>query len=798
MRFAGVKILFRVLKRHPVYTLMNIVGLAVGMASFILISLYVREELRFDRFHEHADRIVRVTSSYSDQTGTRSFARTYPAIAPALLADFPEVREATRLQQWKAPMRSGSRQFNEQELFMVDPTFFRVFSFPLVRGDAAHALESRNSVVVTRSAARRYFGDDDPIGRELVMADTVRLQVTGLVEDPPPYSHIQFSMLLPMQIVRDRWARRGNDIDATWTAGTFYTYLLLTGTEARDALQPRLHAFLDRYMDDRDESGVTFEIGLQRLTTIHLKSHLRQELGPNGSETYVAAFLLIAILVLLISCVNFINLATARASRRMREVGVRKALGAPRLQIARQFLGEAFLMSFAALFVALFIVDRLLPWFNELAGSFISPASEVQPSHVVGLLALTVAVGFFAGGYPAIVLSSFRPSHVLRSAAGGTTRTIVPGVRRGLVATQFFLSVSIMACTAIAWQQTVYMRSAEPGFDTRVLVLPYYWDSSVTAQFPTLKHELRRLSDVENVTASGDVPGRMFTSMSYWIEGMAEGERGGTNALIVDPDFAETYGLEVVAGRDFSPDQTAHLDASFVLNEAAVQELGLTPDEVIGKTFEMNTRGPVIGVVKNFHFEGLQKPLEPLVMTVWPDWFGYVSISLHTSDYQKAVSGVENVWSSLLPNRPFEYFFLDQDFERQYRAEERFSEVFGVFSILAIFISCLGLLGLAAFTAERKTKEIGIRKVFGASVARIVAHVNREFALLLIVGGAASIPATWFVMNGWLQSFAYRIEMGPLPFVVSVAAVALLGLLTVSYHSIRAATANPIDSLRYE
>ncbi|MGA7306938.1 MAG: ABC transporter permease, partial [Rhodothermales bacterium] len=533
MRSAGVKILLRALKRHPVYTLINIVGLAVGMASFILISLFVREELRFDRFHEHADRIVRVTSHYTDETGTRSFARTYPAIAPALLSDFPDVSEATRLQHWEAPMRSGERQFNEQELFVVDPSFFRVFSFPLVRGDAAHALESKNSVVVTRSAARRYFGDDDPMGRELVMADTLHLQVTGLVEDPPPYSHIQFSMLLPMQIVRDRWARRGNDIDATWTAGTFYTYLLLTSAEARDALQPRLSAFLDRHTDNRDESGVTFRLELQRLTDIHLKSHLRQEMGPNGSETYVAAFFLIAILVLLISCVNFINLATARASKRMREVGVRKALGAPRLGIARQFLGEAFLMTFVALFLSILIVDCLLPWFNELAGSSISPASEAQPWHMVSLLALTIAVGFLAGGYPAIVLSSFRPSHVLRSAASGTTRGVVPGVRRSLVATQFFLSIGIMACTAIAWQQTVYMRSAPPGFDTHVLVLPYYWDSSVTAQLPTLKHELMRLSDVQNVTASGDVPGRMSTSMSYWIEGMGDEERGGTNALIV-------------------------------------------------------------------------------------------------------------------------------------------------------------------------------------------------------------------------------------------------------------------------
>jgi len=573
--------------------------------------------------------------------------------------------------------------------------------------------------------------------------------------------------------------------------------VLLSKSEAELTVENRLADFVGRH-DEQGADGTKYSLGLQPLTSIHLKSDLRQEMESNGSERNVFIFTTIAALVLLISCVNFVNLATARAAKRAAEVGVRKALGAGRGQLVRHFLVESVMLSLLGLLLALLVVDRILPWFNQFAGSSIALWSGSMLKEGFLLAVLAVAVGLLAGAYPSLLLSSARPAAVLSGGRSSGGRSMKPGLRRGLVGFQFFLSVGIIASTFVVRQQTQYMRTGDLGFDPSTLVLPYYWDGSVTARLSTLKQELLKLPEVSHVTASGDVPGRMFTSMSYWIEGMDADEMGGINALIVDEDFAETYGLEFVAGRDFSLDLGANLGESFVLNESAVREIGRTPEEVIGKLFEMNTRGPVIGVAKDFHFEGLQTRIEPLVMTVWPSWFGYVSIDIDDRVSDRVLADIEAVWQSVNPNRPFEYFFLDQDFEQQYRSEQRFGEVFAVFALLAILISCLGLLGLAAFTAEQKTKEIGIRKTFGASAGQLVALVNREFAITILVGGLAAVPITWIIMKSWLEGFAYRADPSAAPYVAALAGSVLIAVMTVSYHSIRAATANPIEALRYE
>lgn len=793
----GLRMMVRLWRRQPVYSFINTLGLAIGLSGALLIALFIRSEMSYDRFHERGDRIVRVTSHYSDETSTRSFARSYPAIGPAANADFPGVEKAIRLQRWKAPMRYGQNQFNEQQIFIVDPSFFDVFSFPLLEGDLRTALTEPGSVVLTRSAARRYFGDRPAFGAEIVMADTTRLRVTGIVADPPRHSHIQFSMLLPMQMLRDSWATRGNDIDATWTAGTFYTYLLLVDTETARDVEDGLEGFVERHAG-ASHTGVEYRLGLQPIKDIHLRSDLRQEMGPNGSEANLVVFGVVGLILLLISSVNFVNLTTAQSSKRLKEAGVKRALGARRSRLIVQFTSESAVLGMLAFGLSLLILGWFIPWFNRIAGSDLAMSAELGISEVSVAFALSVLVGVLSGLYPAFVLAAERSGDMLRTAGAGSVRAMRPRLRRVLVVSQFFLATGVITCTVISSKQTDYMQARDPGFDSNLIVLPYYWDSSVNAAYPALKEELQRLTVVESVTASGDVPGRMFTSMSYWIEGMPEEERGGITALIVDPDFGETYSLDVLAGRDFSLDQSSELGASFVLNESAVREMGLDPADAVGKTFEMNTRGPIVGVVRDFHFQGLQKAVEPLVMTVWPDWFGYVSVAVAGETNEAVIAEIEGAWRSVLPNRPFEYLHLEHDFLEQYAAERRFGQLFGVFSGLAIFVSCLGLLGLAAFMAEQKTKEIGVRKVFGATVGRLVAHMNREFVVLVLVGSLASVPLTWYLAQEWLADFAYRIEVGPWPFLVSMTLVALLGLATVSYHSIRSALANPVESLRYE
>ena len=793
-----LKIAYRTLRKHPAYAFINVAGLAVGMACFMLIMLYVQDEQRYDRFHTHADRIVRITSHYTDETGTRSFARSNPAVGPTLQNDFAEVEHTVRFQRYRAALRYEDRIFNEDDLFFAEASVFDVFSFPLVRGDPETALAEPNTAVLTETAARRYFGDEDPIGKVVVLSDTLEFAVTGLARDVPASSHLRFEILLSFETYKNISAARGRDLDALWTAGTFYTYALLTSPDALATVEARLPAYIERYVGDQVGTGALYSLALQPLTDIHLRSDLRQELGPNGNLATVYGFLVVAVFILLISCINFMNLATARSAGRAREVGVRKALGAFRGQLVRQFLSEAMLLSFVALGLAAMLAALVLPWFNDFAGKALSFDLARHWEYVPAAFGLAVVVGVLAGSYPAFLLSAFRPATVLKGTVSLGRRGLATVLRRILVVFQFALSIGIIAGTVVAWQQLDFMRSQSLGFDQeQILVLPFNWDQGVQERYETLKTELLQHAAVRHVTASGDVPGRMFTSMSYWIEGMPEGEWGGINALIVDPDFAETYGLDVVAGRDFSPDLAANLGETFILNETAVAEMGLTPDEVIGKPFRMNSTGPVVGVVKDFHFEGLQKSLEPLVMTVWPSWFGYISLRLEAADLPETLAYVERVWQSVVPTRPFEYFFLNDDFDRQYRAEEQFGQVFAVFAVLAIFISCLGLFGLAAFTAEQRTKEIGVRKVLGASASDIVLLLNRDITRLVVLAAVLVTPVVYLGMDRWfLQDFAYRIEISWSIFLMAGLAALLVTWLTVAYQSIKAALADPVKALR--
>ncbi len=790
----------RNLRRDPTYSFINVIGLAVGLACFLLIALYIQNELQYDRFHLNADRIVRVTSHYSDGHDTRSFARSNPAIGPTLRNDLTEVANTVRLQRFKGTMRYQERMFNENNMFFAESSVFDIFTFPLLRGNPATSLREPNTAVLTQAAAQKYFGpEDDPMGKVLVLSDTLAFTVTGIIKNPPAQSHLQFDILLSFETWKNLQAGRGRDLDTLWTSGTYYTYALLSTPDAMDRVQTQLPAYLERYIGDQSQDGTLYSIALQPLKDIHLNSDLRQELGPNGSLTYVTIFAAVALVILLISCINFVNLATARSAKRAREVGVRKAVGAVRRQLIRQFLVEAILLSAIAFVSAWVAVQLLLPWFNQFSGQSLTLELVHHWWYLPAAIGLVVFVGALAGSYPAFVLSSYEPAEVLKGKLSSGRQRLTLSLRQGLVVFQFALSILITTSTIIALQQVGHMRGHGLGFEhEQILVMPFYWDSAVLERYEVLKSELLRHKAIQQVTASGDVPGRMFTSMSYWVEGMPLDQSHGINALIVDPDFAETYGLSVVAGRDFSPDLAANLGETFILNDAAVAEMGLTPEEVIGKQFRMNTTGPVIGVVSDFHFEGLQNEIEPLVMTVWPTWFGYISLRLDTGNLSQTVEHVSQTWQSVLPSRPLEYFFLDDDFNRQYQVEARFGQVFTAFAALAMFISCLGLFGLAAFTAQQRTKEIGVRKVMGASVSGIVYLLCRSFVGLIVLAMLLASPIAYFGMSHWLQSFAYRVDIHLSVFLVTGVAALVVMWLTIGFQAIKAALTNPVAALHYE
>ncbi len=794
-----LKTALRNLRLNLTYSVINVVGLAVGLTCFLLIMFYIYNEFQYDQFHSHADRIFRITSHRQDENSTRSYARSNPAIAPTLLNEFSEVERTIRFQRYNGAIRFQDKSFNEDKMFFAENSIFDIFTFPLTKGNPKTALRDANTAVLTESTAQRYFGQDDPIGKTIVMADTLYFTITGVAANPPSQSHLQFEILLSFKTYQNIQAGRGRILDELWTSGTFYTYALLTSQESAKRVESQFPAYLERYIGDQSNSGTKYSIALQPLTDIRLHSDLRQELAPNGSLMYIYIFLAVAFFILIISCINFINLETARSVRRAREVGIRKVVGAGKSQLVLQFLSETIILSVIALGIAWLTIVFAIPWFNNFSGSALELDLVTHWWYLPATILLSIVIGIFAGMYPAFMLSAYQPIKVLKGTISVGRQDFTLAMRKGLVVFQFSLSILIASSTIIAFQQVEYLRNRNLGFDNeQMLVLPFNWDQAVQNKYETLKTELLRLEAVKYVTASGDVPGRMFTGMSYWIEGLPIDESRGINALIADPDFAETYNLEIVAGRDFSVDIAANLGETFVLNTTAVSEMGFKPEEIIGKRFRMNTEGVVIGVVNDFHFEGLQNELEPLVMTVWPSWFGYISIKLNTSNLPETISNISLTWKRMIPNRPFEYFFLDDDFKRQYQSEERFGEVFMTFSLLAIFISCLGLFGLASYTAQQRTKEIGIRKIVGATATSIVLLLSKSFTKLLLIATMLAAPAGFLGMNRWLQSFAYRIDIHWSVFLYTAIGAILIMWLTISFQSLKAAMTNPVRSLRYE
>lgn len=806
-----VKIALRNLRKHKAYSFINVVGLAVGLACCLLISLYVKDELSYDRYHAKADRIFKVVMDARRPEKQSQFALTPAPLAEALVRDFPEVETTTRLFTFfgEGLVRHGEKRFNETGIYFGDSTFFDVFSIPLLRGDIKTALTQPNNVVLSETAARKYFpqagsamGYEDPRGKTLsINNDGFDLQVTGVMQDIPANTHFHCDFLISLSTTR--MSRNPSFI----TNNNFHTYAVLRPNASAQALEAKFPAAIKKYaaaqvaarfgqsFEEYTAAGNETKWKLVSIADIHLRSNREYEIEANGNITSVYLFAAIAAIVLLIACINFMNLATARSASRAKEIGVRKVVGSNRLQLLRQFLTEALLLSFLALLIALVLVELFLPTFNQLAGKQIETSFFANGKSLAALLGVTVLVGLLAGSYPALVLSAMRPVLVLKSSS--SINKSGAWIRRGLVVFQFAVSVALIAGTLIVHNQLGFVLNRRLGFDKeQVLVIKRA--SALGQQREAFKQKLLQNSNVINAAASTTLPGKLYGRSTYRALGAPAENSHAMHEMYVDENFLPTLGIALNTGRNFSFEFATDTSA-VILNEAAAKLFDW--NEPIGQFLtqpgDSLWRANVIGVVQDFHFESLHKQIQPLVILYQPS-FQYLSIRVRPENIAATVQAVETLWHEFAPQQPFEFAFLDQDFDAQYRAEERTGKIFGIFAVLAILIACLGQFGLASFTIQKRTKEIGVRKVLGASATSIVSLLSKEFVKLVVIAMLIASPLAYYVMNRWLQDFAYRIDIGVLTFVLAGSVALVIALLTVSLQSLRAAMANPVEALRYE
>ncbi len=794
------KTAIRNLKRQKVYAAINIAGLSVGLACCILIVLYVHFELSYDRYHQNADRIYRIIEIAKEE-GKIDYSSTAPApLAPALAAEFPEIRHAVRffhpswIEKWRISVED--KIFFEDNVFFADPPALEVFSFPLIQGNSRDALKEPNTVVITEEMARKYFGSSNPLGKTLLV-NSAETKVTGIARNVPPNSHFRFDLLVSFSTLGHPSFRNFvYDMLTNWRSHNFYTYLLLGKESSSLELQKKFVPFLERQLNVKI-SG--FELYLQPLKDIHLHSkNFSYEITSTNSDiAYVYIFSAIALFVLVIACINYINLSTARSTNRAREVGTRKIVGASRLELIKQFLGESVALLFLALCFALVLVSFFLPALNSLTGSNFTIGFKNLISIAGLLLAAALVLGAAAGIYPALFLSTFHPLNILRG-------NLLAGLkkahfRRILVVVQFAISIILVIGTMAIKDQLKYCMNKDLGFDKEHVVVIPVREGKTVMEFDSLRNKLLQHPEIMNVARCSSLPGKTIGLRGFLPEGNKWSPR---YSMFVDYDFIPTLGMEIVEGRNFSREFSTDLDDAYIVNEAAVKEFGW--DSAVGKRLfwagDSNKNGEVIGVVKDFHFKSLHQKIEPFILhMLYPgQGFNYIAVRINTQTIFGLLDAIRKDWQEFNPRIPFEIFFLDENLDRLYASEKRMLKVSGIFTFLAIFIACLGLFGLASYLAEQRTKEIGIRKVLGASTGSIIILLSKEFTKLVIISNIIAWPLAYYTMNKWLQDFAYRISLGVETFLLAGVLAFVIVLFSVGYQSVKTALAIPVKALRYE
>ena len=788
------KIAFRNLWRHKVFSFINIMGLTVGMTACFLIFLYVKFELSYDSFHTKSDRIYRVVSDIKTPTEVIHASGPAWAVAPNAKDEFPEIQSFVRITGGdNVLMRKGDIKFQEENAAWADSAIFNVFDFKLLKGNPNTALKDPFSIVFSETAAKKYFGKADPIGQTiLITGDALPAKVTGIMKDIPENSQIKADVFLSMTTITQKF---NQSLDSQWGNYGASAYILLKpGTNAK-SLERKFPSFLERRNGTEMKKMQMYPtLFLEPLKDVYLRS--TRDDHKTGNITNVYIFSVIAIFILLIACINFINLTTARSAERAKEVGIRKVVGAGKMQLASQFIGESVVLCMIAFVVTLFLSWLLLPVFNQLAGKTISNGIFEHINYIILLFFSAIGIGLFAGIYPALVLSSFKPMVVLKGRFVTGTRGIF--LRKGLVIAQFTISIALIIATIIVYNQMNYMRTQDLGFNKdQMMIIDTNGDPAKQAFVQAVKE----LPNVKSTAMSSSVPGGGNPGAYSEIENKkGDLQIANLDLYFVDFDYTNLYKIKMVAGRSFSRDFMTDTTQAIILNEAAVKMFGYTsPEQAVGKRFKQWGReGKIIGVMKDFHYRSLQEEIKPLSMRIEPGGSNLVSLNVAAANLPKTIAAVESKWKSLIPARPFSYYFLDEFFDRQYRSEIRFGKLFLNFAILAIFISCLGLLGLASYSTIQRTKEIGIRKVMGASVSNIVNLLSKDFLKLVGISFLVAAPVAWYFMHQWLKDFAYRVDIGWWIFLIAGATAVLIALFTISFQAIKAAMANPVKSLRSE
>lgn len=812
------KIAYRNLLNHKFYSLINIMGLAVGIACCLLIVLFVQDELSYDRFNKKAGRIYRVATEINFSGNYFNVATTPAPLAEAFKNDFPEVESVVRFRNtgsWFVT-RTDERSketYKEEQVIYSDESFFDVFSIPLLKGNPATALKEPYSLVLSEKTAEKIFGEEDPVGKALLLDDEYNYKVTGVFEEIPANTHFHFSMMLSMESLEES----KQDI---WLSNNFNTYITLAekadpaGLEAKfdDFIKkyvgPQIQNFLGTTMEESAKAGNNISFYLQPLTDIHLHSDLTAELEPNSDIKFVYIFTAIGFFILIIASINFMNLATARSARRAKEVGIRKTLGSGKRQLIIQFLTEAVILSILALIIAFGLVEIFLPAFNTLSGKELSIHYFENYTLIFSGIIITILVGLMSGSYPAFFLSSFKPIAVLKGnllKAGAKDSWL----RSGLVVFQFTISIILIVGTAVVFKQLNFIQNKKLGFNKEQVII-LHDTFTLGSQLEAFKNEMLRKPGIINASASSFLPVRSSRSdMTFWPQGRPD------NANVVsmqfwnvDEDYVPTFGMEIIVGRNFS-EKFSTDSSAIILNEAALKKFGFK--NPIGQVISTIKGAPgensmqniinytVIGVVKDFHFESLRDNISPLCFMM-PRSTGNLSFRINTGEtsINETISALKEQWGKFAPGHPFDYSFLDDRFLEMYQAEQKIGKIFGVFAGIAIFIACLGLFGLAAFTAEQRTKEIGVRKVLGATVLDVVMLLTRQFSKLLFIAFILAAPISWLVMNDWLQNFAYRTQISISIFLVAGGVSFIVAWLTMSYQSVKAALINPVQSLKSE
>jgi ABC-type antimicrobial peptide transport system permease subunit len=780
-----LKITFRNIRRHKGYSFINIAGLSIGITACVLLLLWVQDEWSFDRFHENSDELYRVLLDPMGASVTHE-AVSPPVLAAKMKEDFSEVVNAARVSTSGTLLfKHGDKVFYERGGIFADPTFFKMFSFPFIQGDPATVFSDLHSIVITEDLASKYFGNENSMGKTLTINNKSDYKVTGVIKNSPHNSHLRFNYVQSFELLKEF----GVDINS-WGNVSFFTYVQLqkncSSRDVDEKLKP---------MIEKEDPGHNLYY-LQPLTQIHLRSNFNFDPAVTGNIMYIYIFTIAAVFILFIACINFMNLATARSGTRAKEVGMRKAVGAYRIDIIKQFFGESILLSFTALLFSVIMLQIFLPIFNELAGKELTLSRSGGIQIFLLLICIALFTGLLSGSYPALFLSSFKTVNVIKNLSRSGNKGYI--FRKILVVTQFSLTIIILIGTIVVHKQLDHVRNQNLGYDKDYIIcLPIRGEFG--KEIDTAKAELLKNPNILDVTATSSLPTFIGSGTSgAWWEGKPDNLRIQMQFVSVDYNYLDTFKMEMAEGRFFSKDFESDKTESFVLNEAAIKSMGM--NSPVGRQFAAigRDRSTIIGVIKNFNYKSLHSEIEPLILVMDPNWFRYACIRISSENIEETIAFLEKIWNKFSAGYPFDYTFLDDRIANLYKSEQSIGTLFHYFTILVIFIACLGLFGLASFTAEQRTKEIGIRKVLGAPVFSILLLLSKEFAKWVLLANIIAWPAAYIIMDKWLENFAYRTNIGMEIFFLSAGLALAIALITVSYQCIKAARTNPVNSLKYE